>query len=229
MRPSTPASRRLPVPRSERVSGTDLCQCSTGQRRRRDDELVAQLRHRARGLPGNDDWRAARGRRQRRHGRTDRCPSKPHVTLNAGQTYYIQVAATRAPMGESPRVASASSSPRPPRPTASGAVQIGAVPFSQTSTTAEATGEGGEALTACAPIGKTVWYRFTPAANMTVTASTQGSTSTPSSSPGEEPPSARSTQVGCDDDGIATGEASRITGLALVAGQTYDSQVGGYR
>jgi FlaG/FlaF family flagellin (archaellin) len=103
------------------------------------------------------------------------------------------------------------------------------VPFSQTSTTAAATEEGGEPLTGCAPIGKTVWYRFTPAANMTVTASTQGSTFDTVLVAWRGTALGALTQVGCDDDGIATGGASRITGLALTAGQTYYFQVGGYR
>lgn len=157
-------------------------------------------------------------------------PSKVHVTLTGGQTYYFQAGGFRDTAGKVAEgtlgfklsvLASSDSF--------AGAIAIGGAPFSQTGTTSSATEEGGEPLTSCAPIGKTVWYRFTPSTNMTVTVSTQGSAFDTVLVAWRGTAFGALTQVGCDDDGIATGGASRITGLALTAGQTYYFQVGGYR
>ena len=110
-----------------------------------------------------------------------------------------------------------------------GAFPIALVPFSATGTTASATEEGGEPPPTCAPIGKTVWYKITPAGNMTVTISTQGSPFDTVLAVYRGTSIGGLTEVGCNDDGIATGGASRITSLALLDEQTYYIQVGGYK
>jgi RTX calcium-binding nonapeptide repeat (4 copies) len=52
---------------------------------------------------------------------------------------------------------------------------IPAVPFTEVLSTAEATTEPGESDPACGPIGKTVWYQYTPPADVVLGASTLGS------------------------------------------------------
>ncbi len=75
---------------------------------------------------------------------------------------------------------------------------------------------------------RTIWYRFTPASNATITADTSGTgfdsvLSIWSGSPGSF------LNVGCDDDGAGIpGGPSRISGLAVTAGTTYFFMIGGF-
>ena len=152
------------------------------------------------------------------------------MTLTGGQTYYFQVGGFKDAAGNVAqgtlglKLSAAATSD-----VFAGAIPIGGVPFAQNGTTVSAGEEGGEPAPACAPIGKTVWYRFTPAANTTVTVSTQGSAFDTVLAVWRGTALGALTQVGCDDDAIAMGGASRIVNLALTGGQTYYFQVGGYR
>ena len=157
-------------------------------------------------------------------------PSSFQVTLTAGQTYYFQAGGFK---GSDGTVAQGTLGFKLSQVATSdvfaGAVAIGALPFTQTGTTASATEEAGEPAPTCAPIGKTVWYRFTPGSSTTVNVSTQGSAFDTVLAVWRGTSIGALTQVGCDDDGVATGGASRILNLALTAGQTYYVQLGGYR
>ena len=103
------------------------------------------------------------------------------------------------------------------------------MPFSQSGSTANATNEAGEPAPTCATLGKTIWYRYTPATNQTVTFSTGGSSFDTVLAIWRGTSIGALTQVGCDDDGLGVGGASRVQSLALTGGQTYYIQIGGYR
>ena len=107
-----------------------------------------------------------------------------------------------------------------------------ALPYSLTGVdTSQATTETSENVDPdCGDfVGKTVWYRFTPSANMTVRADTAGSSYDTILRAYRGTSITGLTQVGCDDDGVAQGGASAIPSLPLSAGQTYYFQVGGWK
>jgi M6 family metalloprotease-like protein len=157
-------------------------------------------------------------------------PSRFQVTLTGGQTYYFQAGGFRNAAGIVSEGTLGFKLTVVGTPDAfANATVVGAIPFSHSGSTAGATEEGGEPAPSCAPIGKTVWYRFVPGANQTVTFSTAGSGFDSVLAVWRGTSLGALTQVGCDDDGVAAGGASRIQSLALTAGQTYYIQVGGYR
>lgn len=112
------------------------------------------------------------------------------------------------------------------------AIDIGSVPSTRTATTTNATTEGGEQLglsSSCGPrsgsYGKTVWYRFTPSSDMTLTVDTSGSdydTVLAAYIGG----SLGGSRIACNDDASGTGQ-SRLSFNAAV-GTIYHFQVGGY-
>jgi hypothetical protein len=59
------------------------------------------------------------------------------------------------------------------------AITIGAIPFTGNADVTEATLESGESQLPCCPISNTVWYRFTPASNVTLVGNLTGSDGTP--------------------------------------------------
>lgn len=157
----------------------------------------------------------------------------PAASLTGGQTYYLQVGGWQGATGSAKfgtlnvHIANIDSF--------AGASVIGKLPFSAEGlSTANATIEASEntdpSCSGSGFIGKTVWFRYTPTSNVTVTADTSGS------SAGYDTLLVlyQGTSLGslvekaCDDDGIASGGASRIASQALVAGQTYYFQVGGF-
>jgi Ca2+-binding RTX toxin-like protein len=52
---------------------------------------------------------------------------------------------------------------------------IGSLPFSETVSTVEATTESGEPTSPCAPVGKTVWYQYSPPSDMVLGANANNS------------------------------------------------------
>jgi hypothetical protein len=157
-------------------------------------------------------------------------PSRVQLTLVGGQTYYFQAGGYKTAAGTIAEGTigfrlTAVGSPD----LFANATVVGALPFSDGGSTANATSEAGEPAPSCAPLGKTLWYRLTPGVNQTVTFSTSGSGFDTVLAVWRGTSIGGLTQVGCDDDGIAAGGASRIQSLALTGGQTYYIQVGGYR
>lgn len=114
----------------------------------------------------------------------------------------------------------------PPNDNFANRVTISSTPFTDAKITTEATMEPGEQQPSCAPIGKTVWYQFTPGSNTILRADTIGSDFdtvvgawTGTTLPGL-------TEVGCDDDS-GLGVESDLA-FQAVAGTTYLFQVGGF-
>ncbi len=109
------------------------------------------------------------------------------------------------------------------------ATTISALPFSTTQDTTGAR-SGGDPLSSCTPVTHTVWYTFTPATDMTITANTFGS---------EDPTTedydtvltvyTRSdkqfNEVTCNDD--TSGHDSQVT-FSATAGTTYYFMIGSY-
>ncbi len=157
-------------------------------------------------------------------------PSSFQVTLTAGQTYYFQAGGFRGEDGSVDqgtvgfRLTTAGSPDQ-----FGNAAAITALPYTNTGSTATATVEAGEPAPACMTIGKTTWFKYTPAGNQAVTVSTAGSNFDTVLAVWRGTTIGGLTQVGCDDDGVAAGGASRIAGLSLTGGQTYYVQIGGYR
>ena len=103
---------------------------------------------------------------------------------------------------------------------------ISQLPFTTSQDTAEATEEAGEPRPMCAPIGKTVWFRYTPAEDGLVQADTEGSDfdTVLAIWTGEDLNGLD--QVACSDDS-GSGLDSLVT-FSASAGTTYLFQVGGY-
>jgi photosystem II stability/assembly factor-like uncharacterized protein len=165
-------------------------------------------------------------------------PSKVTFAATAGQTYYFQVAGWRDGTGTaaSGNLVFKLASEGPANDSFAAATTITSLPHAQAGlATGQATDEAGEPLTApcpttSVPYGKTVWFRYTPAANMTLTADTVGSSFDTVLVVRRGTTLGGLTLVGCDDDGGGggTGGPSRVT-FAATAGQTYYFQVGGWR
>jgi len=130
----------------------------------------------------------------------------------------------------------------PPNDNFANAIIIVGNPFTDTQNNSAATTEANDPIpqvtTGCpanfgfpnVAVGRnhTIWYRFTPAANVTVTADTAGSSFDTVLSAWTGPALGALTQAGCDDDGVAAGGASRLSNLALTAGTTYHLMVAGF-
>lgn len=108
------------------------------------------------------------------------------------------------------------------------AVAVGGLPAHFTVSTTAATTEAGEP-TVCgtAPIGKTVWYRYTPAANTTLTIKTVGSGFDTVLGVYTGGAVNALTAVACNDDIVQGTQQSQVQ-FAATAGATYRIQVGGY-
>jgi hypothetical protein len=103
---------------------------------------------------------------------------------------------------------------------------ITGLPFTDSVDTSEATDEGGESRPSCAPIGRTVWYEYTPATDAVLQADTLGSDFDTVIGIWEGNDLSTLSEMGCDDD---TGEGVESMAVFLAsAGSTYLIQVGGY-
>ncbi len=148
----------------------------------------------------------------------------------------VQVTAVNpAPGGGASAAAQFQVGSAPPNDDFGGAITVVGNPFTDHQDTTLASRGAGDPLPPLpctsgitAGVFRTIWYRFTPAANTTITADTAGSAydtilSIWTGNPGSF------VSVACDDDGVGTpGGPSRIAGLALTAGTTYHFMVGGF-
>jgi hypothetical protein len=160
------------------------------------------------------------------------------VTLTGGQTYYFQVGGfvdgtpDSGTLSFSVKVAGLGNDAFANATPVTLPFTIGGID------TSAATTEQGETVAMTSPcsgsIGKTLWYRITPAQNMTLTAATAGS------STGfdtvivlyQGTSLAGLARVACDDDSAVyplDGGASRLAAVSLTGGLTYYLQVGGYQ
>lgn len=97
---------------------------------------------------------------------------------------------------------------------------VTALPFTETLSTEEATTEPGEPESDCGPIGRTVWYEFTPAADVILGANTLGSDFDTLTAVWTGSQLGSLTAVVCSD--------AFSTVFAADAGTTYLIQVGGW-
>lgn len=130
----------------------------------------------------------------------------------------------------------------PPNDDFANAIVIGATPFTDMQNNAAATTETNDPVpqpSAGCPAGSgfpnlaigrahSIWYRFTPMANVAVDVDTIGSAYDSVLSVWTGPALGSLTQVNCDDDGVSPGGPSRLTGLALTAGATFHFMVAGF-
>ncbi len=148
-------------------------------------------------------------------------PAQPAPSLTNGRAFTIQPAP-------------------PPNDPFAGAILIASNPFTDSKDTTNATTDVGTPqptpTTGCpASFGypgsgffKSIWYRITPASNLVATADTVGTTYDSVLSVYAGTALGALTQVDCDDDGVASGGASRLSNLALTAGTTYYFMVAGF-
>lgn len=101
--------------------------------------------------------------------------------------------------------------------------------FDATVNNTGATAEVGEFSQVGCPIGRTVWYRYTPARDVRVTADTSGSGIDTVLNVWRGTSLANLTAHSCNDDvSPGTETTSRVPEFVAQAGQTYYFQVGGY-
>ncbi len=103
---------------------------------------------------------------------------------------------------------------------------VSAQPFTDSRDTSEATEEDGEPFPRCAPIGKTVWYEYTPAADAVVQADALGSDFDTVIAVWTGDGLGDLVDIGCDDD-TGFGSESMVV-FSASAGTTYLIQVGGF-
>lgn len=126
----------------------------------------------------------------------------------------------------------------PPNDDFANAILITSNPFADTQDNSAGSQEPGEPPAPCAaPLPgfgnfHSIWYRFTPTANVTVTVDTNGSNFDTVLSVWTGAAVNALSNVACDDDGgnaVATGgAASRLGALPLTANTTYHFMVGGF-
>lgn len=107
------------------------------------------------------------------------------------------------------------------------AVLVGALPFDDAVTTSGATEEKHEPEPGCGPIGRTVWYRFTPDTDTEVRVDTAGSDfdTMVAVYTGGNVPSLK--EVACNDDPGGGGLQAEVT-FSATSGETYHLQFGGF-
>ena len=108
------------------------------------------------------------------------------------------------------------------------AIEVPALPFENTVATAQASRETGEPRPSCAPIGRTIWYQYTPSTDTVLGANTAGSNFDTVLGVYTGSSLADLSEVRCADDGIFFDSQARVAFLGT-ASTTYYFQVGGYR
>lgn len=168
--------------------------------------------------------------------------SRVQFNATAGTTYYFQVGgfndAGTVASGQLTFVLQALPQP-PPNDAFAAATVVNTLPFADGDLpTGDATTEAGEPLQApehCTPVGKTVWYRYTPPADTRLAATTDDGPI-----PGTDFDTVVAvyrgtslgglTRVGCNDDiAHVNGNLRSRVEWEATAGQTYYVQVGGFR
>jgi hypothetical protein len=145
--------------------------------------------------------------------------SRVLVHVSAGTTYYFQVGGFSGQTGN--LVFNVAAEARPANDNFANATRIASLPFTGSLSTQGATTEPGEPLAPCAPVGSTVWYSFTPAADMSIAADTLGSNFNTVLTAFTGSDFATLQSIGCQPFG------NRLV-LDLRAGTTYHFQIGGF-
>jgi hypothetical protein len=111
----------------------------------------------------------------------------------------------------------------PPNDAFAARTTIAALPYTDTQSTLEATEEPGEPSTDCGPMGKTIWYQFTPGSDMVLSASMSGSDFDTLLAVWTGPSLGSLSEVGCADFGSVVFAAQAGTPYLLQAGGWDDS------
>ncbi|MFN0070554.1 MAG: fibronectin type III domain-containing protein [Chloroflexota bacterium] len=158
--------------------------------------------------------------------------SRVQFTTVAGTTYYLQAGGWGGASGNLIVNFASTAPPGPANDSFASAETIANLPATRTVTTTAATTETSEptALTGCPTTnpttGKTVWYRYTPTANATITVDTAGSGFDTVLAAYTGSTLAGLTRLICNDD-ITGAQTSRVQ-FSATAGTTYYVQAGGY-
>jgi Ca2+-binding RTX toxin-like protein len=113
----------------------------------------------------------------------------------------------------------------PPNDAFAARTTVAAIPYDDAQSTVEATTEPGEPESPCGPVGKSVWYQFTPAADVVLRADTLGSDFDTILAVWAGGDLASLSRVACSDDLF---NSQSIVVFAAEAGTTYVFQVGGF-
>jgi Ca2+-binding RTX toxin-like protein len=114
----------------------------------------------------------------------------------------------------------------PPNDAFAARTTVAAIPYDDPQSTLEATTEPGEPTSQCGPVGKSVWYQFTPATDLVLRADTLGSDFDTVLAVWTGGDLLSLAPVACSDDVI---NAQSISVFAAEAGTTYVIQAGGYQ
>ena len=161
--------------------------------------------------------------------------SRAEFAVTAGQTYYVQVGGFRrddGTIGAGSLTFTLSGAAQTASNNAfASATAVTALPFSVTAfDTRAATFQAGEPVPSCTDgVGRTVWYRYAPAADATLSVDTTGSDFDTVLAVYRGAALDALTQVACSDDiDRAAGNVRSRLRVGVLAGQTYYVQAGGY-
>jgi hypothetical protein len=144
------------------------------------------------------------------------------IPVTAGTQYFFQVGGDGAAFG----TAIFNLSYHPANDDFEDAQLIGTIPFATSIPTVDATLEAGESTPGCEPaIGKTLWFRYAPVGNYSITVHTAGSDFNTVVAMYTVGPTSL-VEVGCSDDD-ETSEFDETLTVALEAGVEYFIQIGG--
>ena len=154
--------------------------------------------------------------------------------VTAGQTYYVQVGGYRADdgavAGGALTLNLAADAIVAPNDAFAAALVAGPPPFTRASLdTRQAGSEAGEPAPGCAPVARTVWFRYTAPADATLVADTIGSDFDTVLAAYRGTALGALTQVGCADDiDFQSGNVRSRLQFGVTAGQTYYVQLGSF-
>ncbi len=111
----------------------------------------------------------------------------------------------------------------PPNDAFAARTTIASVPYTAGQSTAEATTEPGEPSPRCGPMGKTIWYQFTPGSDVVLAATMAGSDFDTLLAVWTGPSLGSLTEVGCADFGSVVFAAEAATTYLIQAGGWIDS------
>jgi hypothetical protein len=151
--------------------------------------------------------------------------SKLSIVVPAGTTIFFQVGSLFGASGNLTFNLAVAAGTPPPNDRFANAAPVASLPFTVGLSTADATSEVGEP-SACGGIAHTVWYSFTPSANVSITANTFGSNFDTLLAAYTGTSLSNLTAIACNDQS-AGGNQSQIS-FAAAAGATVFFQVGGF-
>ena len=144
------------------------------------------------------------------------------MRLGGPRGRFLLVAAMATGLWSLPAIAEAAP---PPNDAFAAGTTVGAIPYQDAQSTLEATAEPGEPVSPCGPAGRSIWYRFTPAADVVLRADTLGSDFDTVLAVWTGSDLGSLSPVACSDDVV---NSQSIAVFAAEAGVPHVFQVGGY-